>query len=104
MPGSSVIVVRNDFPRIAVEMPVKAKAVEAATAARVVARARATAPRRTGALSGSGSSRGGDITFSVRYAGYVEHGTRFMAAEAFLGPALDAEQRAFLDGLKVTLK
>lgn len=61
--------------------------------AEIVARkAQGLAPRDTGALAASirvePDALGAAVAADVPYARYVERGTRYMQAEAFLGPAL----------------
>lgn len=52
------------------------------------------APVRTGALRDSIKSKTdameGTVYSTARYAGYVENGTRYMKAQPFLRPAVDA--------------
>lgn len=63
---------------------------------RAVAAIRSTAariaPKRTGALAARTTARSsgglGAVTSSVRYASYVEYGTRYMRAQPFLRTAL----------------
>lgn len=67
-------------------------------AAQLAADASARAPRRTGALAGSGSITPGQVeghparllTWGVRYALFVNFGTRYMRAQPFATDALDA--------------
>ena len=59
----------------------------------VVSRAKAIVPVDTGALQKSITKIGGGgswvVTAETHYAGFVEWGTRFMAAQPYLRPALE---------------
>ena len=59
------------------------------------------APRRTGALIRSGSVRvtgaTGSLTYSIRYASYVEYGTSKMHARSFIRPASVLAEPAVAD-------
>ena len=59
----------------------------------VINRARAIVPVRTGALKSSITKIGGGgfwiVTAETHYAGFVEWGTRFMAAQPYLRPAVE---------------
>ncbi len=62
-------------------------------ATRAVARSAARfAPKRTGRLASANRPRTvgglGTVTNSTSYAGYVEHGTRYMREQPYLAPAL----------------
>jgi HK97 gp10 family phage protein len=66
--------------------------------ARVATEATSRAPRRTGALAGSLSVAGtmvagrptAELTWGVRYAAFVNYGTRYMRAQPFATDALAA--------------
>lgn len=70
----------------------------------VLSDAQGRAPYRTGTLRGSGyvhySSNGAELGFLAPYAGYVENGTRYMAARPYMAPAWYAGLARFADAFK----
>lgn len=83
------------IPVIAAAAPAKVAQALAATAFRVEARAKQTAPVDTGHLRGSIGAEGGGLRWRVlaaaEYAVFVELGTRRMSAQPYLVPALRQE-------------
>jgi HK97 gp10 family phage protein len=57
--------------------------------------AQARAPVLTGELRDSVEVQGEDVTVGAVHGGYVEFGTRFMPAQPFFTPAVDAGAKAF---------
>jgi HK97 gp10 family phage protein len=66
---------------------------------RIASSAAAQAPRRTGAMASSIKTSGEAVTVSVPYARFQEFGTSRMAANPFLGPALEQEQESAVDDI-----
>jgi len=61
-------------------------------------------PKRTGALAASIRPVPEGVAAGERYAGFVEFGTRFMPAEAYLGPALEAQAPQVSDLVSTTVR
>jgi HK97 gp10 family phage protein len=81
--ASRTYVVKNEYPKIAVELKAKAKVSET-TGADVYARhARAAAPMLTGALRASIHVDGSEVLATADYAGYQEFGTSKMPAHPY---------------------
>nr|DAF00001.1 MAG TPA: putative tail component [Caudoviricetes sp.] len=84
----------------------KAQAVVAKAAFDVEARAKSLAPVDTGALRNSiGTDLGGDRLSAVigptaAYGIYLELGTRRMAPQPYMGPALDAVEPGFVAAME----
>jgi hypothetical protein len=96
--ASRVVSYYNRFPKLAVELPVMSREECRATAQEVVDIARDLVPVLTGALQGTikvnavangYTASAGDPPLVV-YAPFVEYGTRFMAAEPYFTPAVEA--------------
>ena len=97
--GSELVGLASDLEGVQGRLAPEVRDVVADGGERVAQAARSMAPRRTGALAGSiratvaggsGADAAVEIAPSVRYGGYVEHGTAHMAAHPYLGPALEA--------------
>jgi HK97 gp10 family phage protein len=61
-------------------------------------------PKRTGALAASIRPVPEGVAVGERYAGFVEFGTRYMPAEAYLGPALESEAPQVSDLVSNTVR
>src|SRR4029453_15049819 len=61
-------------------------------------------PRRTGAPPPSIPPPPEGVAASERYARFIEFGTRYMPAEAYLGPALEAEAPQVSDLVSTTVR
>lgn len=90
------VVKMNKLPAVPGKMRAAAGKRIHAAGFRVEGDAKGRAPVDTGHLRNTISNRpSGDlstvIAASADYAAYVERGTKFMAAQPFLGPAMDAE-------------
>lgn len=87
----AVRVKRAKLDDIVAKIPGAVDYATALAADAVVARAQSLAPVRSGDLKGSIKKIGGAgnyfVTATMSYAGYVEWGTRFMAAQPYLRPA-----------------
>jgi len=70
----------------------------------VAAKARQLVPKRTGALAASISPVPEGVAVAEGYAGFVEFGTRNMRAQAYLGPALEAEDQQVSDLVTNTVR
>lgn len=93
-------VIFNHFPEIARALQPKAMAIVARTALAIEGGAKSRAPVDTGTLRNSiQSSPSGTsswvVTVGADYGIYVEYGTRFMAAQPYFTPAIDAERPRF---------
>ncbi len=96
-----VVVVLNNFPRIAAELPVKAEAIVAATAQAIAGAASAGAPRLTGELAGSIQAHSvglahWEVTANSGHAAYVEYGTaKHGGPQPYMVPAAHQEEPNF---------
>lgn len=70
----------------------------------VAEKARELAPKRTGAMAASIQPVPEGVAVGERYARFVEFGTRYMPAEAYLGPALEAEDQNVSDLVSNTVR
>jgi HK97 gp10 family phage protein len=70
----------------------------------VADKARQLVPRRTGALAASIVPVPEGVAVREHYAGFVEFGTRNMRAQAYLGPALEAESDSVGDLVSDTVR
>jgi len=70
----------------------------------VAGKARQLVPKRTGALAASIGPVPEGVAAGENYARYVEFGTRYMRAEAYLGPALEAESDRVSDLVSNTVR
>jgi HK97 gp10 family phage protein len=102
--GIKFVVKSNRFPAIAKMLP-EATAVIVNKHGQAIAQGAAQRSRvDTGAMrdgwrwnaTGKGS---GEVVNDVEYTQYNEFGTRYMAAQPMLRPAVEAEQGPFLDDL-----
>jgi HK97 gp10 family phage protein len=91
--SARVRVTNNRLNQIASALPGAADYATELAADAIVTRARQLVPVRTGALKASITKAGGGgdwiVTATAAYAGYVEFGTRYMAAQPYLRPALE---------------
>jgi HK97 gp10 family phage protein len=106
----------NNIEKISQEIRERVASLVAKTAEDIVADAKRNAPVRTGFLRNSIESdvdRKGNASFSritatirvkASYGIFVEIGTRKMAAQPFLIPAVESSRQAFLDAMKNILK
>jgi len=111
MPGDGVRwhVLYNHFPKIAANMHDKVPKIVAKATLDIEAGAKVRAPVDTGFLRASITSRKVTdehwrVIVGADYGIYVEMGTRYMAAQPYLGPAVDAVRSGFIAALKGTLK
>lgn len=96
---------KNEFEKIASELPVKAAAVVHETALEVSARTKASTPVRTGKLQrgwyvrheGAFRSR---IANQTRYWPFVEFGTHKMPAHPMVTPAVEGLRASFIARLR----
>ena len=70
----------------------------------LTADARARAPKRTGTMASGIIPVPEGVAALVDYSGYVEHGTRYMAAQPFLFDALEDTQDSISDLVGNTVK
>lgn len=101
----TVEVVYNRLPQIADALRPRAEAIVAKTALDIQEGAQSRAPVRTGTLKGSiQAKRVGplhwEVWVGVDYGIYVEHGTRFMGAQPYMRPAVDAVRGQFLRAMR----
>lgn len=91
-------VVENRIPELIVSVNAAARAAVKRTADDIANTARQLVPVDTGALQDSIESSSisigyeAEVTVGEDYAGFVEFGTRKMAAQPYLGPAIDAHE------------
>jgi len=98
-------VISNDFPKIIAGMEPRAAQYVAKAALDIEAGAKARAPVDTGTLRASIqatkiSPTHWRVTVGAEYGIYVEMGTRHMAAQPFLTPAINQVGRAFRQAMK----
>lgn len=103
--GVHVIVLSNDLGKIADGMEDKAGRIVRKAALDIEAQAKVRAPVDTGALRASIQAVGvGPLHWQVRvgveYGIYVEMGTRYMAAQPYLGPGAEAVRADFLRAMR----
>jgi HK97 gp10 family phage protein len=98
-------VVYNHIPALIVAVEANSRAAPKRTADRIVTKAKTYVPVDTGALKNSiraetvEAGKSAIVTVNEPYAGYVEYGTVFMAAQPFLTPATEEETGAFIDDM-----
>lgn len=100
----SVVVVRNGFRHAALKLAAGSAVAVTAAAALAAQRARSRAPVRTGFLQGHIGSSGHVVRSEARYSGFVEHGTRKMAAEPYFFQSVREAEAVLRDGLAKTLR
>lgn len=104
-----MIVVYNGIPSLIAYVEANAKTAVKASADKMVAEAKRLAPVDTGYMKSSISSRSveagkmAELTVEAPYAGYVEYGTVYMAAQPFLGPAVAKYSNEFFDRVGVAM-
>lgn len=99
------VMIQNDFPRIIASMVPTADMIVAKAAHDIEAQAKVRAPVDTGTLRNSiQATRVGTaywrVVVGVDYGVHVEWGTRFMAAQPFLRPAINIVQPTFLEAMR----
>ena len=99
--GLRFVVRTNEFPRIARELEPRVERLVAKAAHDIEAGAKRRAPVDTGHLKNSiRAAKVGPMHWvlmvAADYAVYVENGTRFMAAQPFIGPAIDETMPKFM--------
>jgi len=103
--GVTIRVVYNRLPALAKGLETKAGRVVAKAALDIQAHAQTRAPVDTGNLRASiRAQKVGPTSWRVLvgadYGIYVEMGTRHMAAQPYLGPAVDAVRASFLQAMR----
>ncbi len=96
-------VVRNEFPRIAVELPILAERVASHAADEIARGAAARSRVDTGAMQAGWDVQGLRISDPVYYTRFHEYGTVKMTAQPMLGPAMEAEADPFFAELAAAL-
>jgi len=106
----SVSIDTTKLNEIIATVPGNKTAIVKGAAFHVLGSARKNAPVRTGWLRdhsdvNSEYSKDGyyNVEFYAEYAAYVELGTKKMAAQSFLKPAVESERQDFIDRLKKDL-
>lgn len=100
------VVRQNDFPNIVAGMEQRAGQFVRKAALDIEAEAKKRAPVRTGTLRNSIQAVKGEgplwyrVVVGAEYGVYVEWGTRFMAAQPYLRPAVTAVSPSFLEAMK----
>ena len=90
-----VTIVENKIPALVARVEAVSRAGVKRVADKIARTAQQNAPYVTGTLHDSITStsvsigREAEVYVGAPYGGYVEFGTRFMAAEPYLGPAVD---------------
>lgn len=93
-----VEIINDRIPALMARVEATARAAVMKVAGSIAREAQANAPVRTGALRDSieassvATGKEAEVQVGAPYGGYVEYGTRYMAAEPFLGPAIDAHR------------
>ena len=97
-------VVSNRFPEIGSALEGRVKTVVAKASFDIEARAKAIVPVDTGNLKSSitaeVSGTSSVVNVGANYAVFVEYGTRFMAAQPYLNPAVEAVRPSFNAALR----
>lgn len=100
-------IVYNHFDRIARHLPEVMGEIVRKTAFEIEATAKRRAPVDTGNLKASIKTTANDRTrrratvwTNVKYAPFVEYGTRYMAAQPYLIPAAEQARPKFLDACR----
>lgn len=101
--------VRNDFPRIIKGMQPRAAAVVAKAALDIQAQAQARAPVDTGTLRASIrakriSATHWEVWVGVDYGIYLEYGTRHMAAQPYMRPAVASVAESFRKAMRKVVR
>src|SRR5205823_11400001 len=96
-------VLKNEFPRIALQIPVVADRVASKAAHEIATGAADRSRVLTGAMRAGWGSQGLEISNSIRYAGFNEYGTYKMSAQPMLHPAMEAEADPFFRELAEAL-
>lgn len=110
-PTTTVVVVRNDFDRLALMLRHEAEQIVADTANDIEERMKATAGNRiAGTVSSRGSNGGltatvtaGDLRMAI-HAGFVEYGTVGQSAKPFATPSAEAFRSSFMAGMRNLLR
>lgn len=111
MADITVVVVRNDFEKLAVELASQAEHQVAATANAIEATMKAsTSPRISRTVRTRRSNGGLTATISAGdsakaiHAGFVEFGTVHASANPFATPAAEGERSRFMAAMKSLLR
>jgi hypothetical protein len=96
-------VVKNEFPRIAVQMPIVAERVGAKHAHLIAVGAAERSRVLTGAMRAAWGSHALEISNAIHYVGFNERGTYKMSAQPMLHPAMEAEADPFFVELAAEL-
>src|SRR5262245_7282677 len=94
-----VLVIKNDFPRVAAALHVGGDLAEREAAKHMAEGARERAPFDTGALRDSIRAVNNEVVAEARHARFVEYGTIYMAAEPFFFEAAEHEMPRFVERL-----
>lgn len=103
-------IIEDWIPELIVRVNSTARAAVMATADAIRDSAKANAPVVTGYLKDSIESNSlaigyeAEVTVGAEYGIYVEFGTRFMAAEPFLGPAFEEHWKELPDAIMVSME
>ena len=108
MTSIEFIVNRNEFGRLASRLRSRVADASQETAEAIVEDAKQRVPVDTGELRDSIDARSEGIGYIVEatagHAGFVEYGTRRMAAQPYLTPAAEAQRAPFIERLKRALE
>lgn len=95
---------KNLFPKIGSALESRVETVVKKSTLDVEARAKVLVPVDTGHLKSTIQSdvdgASGVVGVGAEYSVYVEHGTRYMAAQPFLNPAVEAVRPSFNAALR----
>jgi HK97 gp10 family phage protein len=101
---SATYVVKNDFPKVAVELKAKSEVSEKLGAEVYARHARAGAPVLTGALRASIRVEDNEVIATADYAGYQEFGTQKMPAHPFFFGGARAAQAVQMAVLRTVFR
>lgn len=105
-----VEIIENKIPFLVARVDATSRAAVMKVARGIKASARRIVPVLTGDLRDSieatsvGYGREAEVTVGMYYGGYVEHGTRFMAAQPFLGPAVEEHREELLPEIAIAFE
>src|SRR5687767_7049061 len=95
-----LIVKSNNLPKARAKLPRETKDVVAATAFQLKASADPKTPVDTGNLKNNATIGPDYVTWHAPYTGFVNYGTRYMAARPFIDEAVAEVQPMFVAALK----
>jgi hypothetical protein len=101
---SAIIVVQNEFPRIAAGLERRLLEIGLEATHEIAEGAAERSRVDTGAMQAGWHSEGFEVTDPVPYTGFNERGTSKMAAQPMLGPAMEAEAPMFEARLALALR